>query len=81
MWTVRAAAAPSEAALNESLGESLAEVGQIVFFLLGAMTVVETVDAHAGFKIVTDAIGKRDKKTLLWLWAWSHSSCPRCWTT
>jgi len=67
MWTVRAAAAPSEAALNESLGESLAEVGQIVFFLLGAMTVVETVDAHAGFKIVTDAIGKRDKKTLLWL--------------
>ena len=67
MWTVRAAASSSEAELNASLSESLAEVGQIVFFLLGAMTVVETVDAHAGFKIVTDAIGKRDNRTLLWL--------------
>ena len=67
MWSVRAAGAPSEAALNASLGECLADVSQIVFFLIGAMTVVETVDAHAGFKLVTDAIGTRDKKALLWL--------------
>ncbi len=67
MWTVRAAGAPSEAALNASLGECLADVSQIVFFLIGAMTVVETVDAHAGFKLVTDAIDTRDKKALLWL--------------
>ena len=67
MWAVRAAGAPSEAALNASLGECLADVSQIVFFLIGAMTVVETVDAHAGFKLVTDAIGTRDKKALLWL--------------
>jgi hypothetical protein len=67
MWTVRAAAAPSEAVLNASLGECLADVSQVVFFLMGAMTVVETVDAHAGFKLVTDAIGTRDRKALLWL--------------
>ena len=40
---------------------------QVIFFLIGAMTVVETVDAHQGFKIVTDAIATRDKRKLLWL--------------
>jgi len=67
MWTVRAAGTPSEAALNAALSESLADVSQIVFFLIGAMTVVETVDAHGGFRLVTDAIGQRDRKSLLWL--------------
>ena len=67
MWAVRAAGAPSEAVLTTSLSECLADVSQIVFFLIGAMTIVETVDAHAGFKLVTDAIGTRDKKALLWL--------------
>jgi Na+/H+ antiporter NhaD/arsenite permease-like protein len=67
MWSVRAAGAPSEAVLNASLSECLADVSQIVFFLIGAMTVVETVDAHAGFKLVTDVIGKRNRLQLLWL--------------
>ena len=67
MWTVRAAASSSERVLNESLNESLADVSQIVFFLIGAMTIVETVDAHAGFQLVTNAIGVRDKKRLVWL--------------
>ncbi len=44
-----------------------AEVSEIVFFLLGAMTIVEIVDAHQGFRIVTDSIKTRDFKKLLWL--------------
>lgn len=67
MWTVRAAASGSPDALNKQLNESLADVSQIVFFLVGAMTIVETVDAHAGFQLVTNAIGVRDKQRLVWL--------------
>ena len=34
----------------------LAEISTILFFLLGAMTIVEMVDTHEGFKIITDKI-------------------------
>ena len=34
----------------------LGEIGEILFFLLGAMTIVEVVDQHEGFKIITDKI-------------------------
>jgi len=66
MWTVRAVANGGHE-VEGSLSESLADVSQIVFFLMGAMTIVETVDAHQGFKIVTDSIKTRDRTTLLWL--------------
>lgn len=45
------------------------EVSEIVFFLLGAMTIVEIVDAHQGFKLVTDSINTSDSKVLLWVLA------------
>ncbi len=34
----------------------LGEISQILFFLLGAMTIVEMVDSHEGFKLITDKI-------------------------
>lgn len=64
MWTVRSFGGGDVAA---DLDESLADVSEIVFFLMGAMTIVETVDAHQGFKIVTDSIKTRDRSQLLWL--------------
>jgi Na+/H+ antiporter NhaD/arsenite permease-like protein len=42
-------------------------VAQIIFFLLGAMTIVELIDSHHGFKIVTDAIRTTSKRKILWL--------------
>lgn len=66
MWTIRSAGT-DPSVLNHQLEGSLAEVSQVIFFLIGAMTVVECVDAHQGFKLVTDAITTRDKKKLLWL--------------
>lgn len=42
-------------------------VAQIIFFLLGAMTIVELIDSHHGFKIVTDAIRTTSKRKMLWL--------------
>ena len=49
------------------LTNASAEVSGIVFFLLGAMTIVEIVDAHQGFKLVTDNITTRKPRLLLWV--------------
>jgi Na+/H+ antiporter NhaD/arsenite permease-like protein len=46
---------------------TVAEIAGIVFFLLGAMTIVELVDAHEGFSIVTSKIRVRRKSSLLWI--------------
>jgi Na+/H+ antiporter NhaD/arsenite permease-like protein len=45
----------------------LGEIGEILFFLLGAMTIVEVVDQHEGFKIITDKIKTTNKVKLLWI--------------
>ncbi|GIX00184.1 MAG: sodium:proton antiporter [Pirellulaceae bacterium] len=42
------------------------EIASILFFLMGAMTIVELVDAHEGFALITDRIGTRRKSRLLW---------------
>ena len=45
----------------------LGEIGEILFFLLGAMTIVEVVDQHSGFKVITDKITTTNKVKLLWI--------------
>ncbi|BAX79229.1 sodium:proton antiporter NhaD [Labilibaculum antarcticum] len=45
----------------------LSEISTILFFLLGAMTIVEIVDQHQGFKIITDKIKTTNKIKLLWI--------------
>ncbi len=49
------------------LGHHLNAIAQIIFFLLGAMTIVELVDAHHGFRLITDRIRTTNPKTLLWI--------------
>jgi Na+/H+ antiporter NhaD/arsenite permease-like protein len=51
----------------ESLTEHLGELSGILFFLLGAMTIVELIDAHDGFLIITDKIQTTNKKKLVWI--------------
>src|SRR5688572_18204610 len=53
-----------------SLGENLNEIAQILFFLMGAMTIVELIDSHQGFQFITDAIKTRKPKKLLWIVCW-----------
>ncbi len=48
-----------------SLLHHLGEIGGILFFLLGAMTIVELIDAHNGFALITDRIRTNKKSTLL----------------
>lgn len=43
------------------------DIAGILLFLIGAMTIVELIDAHQGFDIVVDKITTRDKRKLLWI--------------
>jgi Na+/H+ antiporter NhaD/arsenite permease-like protein len=49
------------------LGHHLNAISQIIFFLLGAMTIVELVDAHHGFRFITDRIRTTNPRVLLWV--------------
>ena len=52
---------------HHALLEHLGEISEIIFFLMGAMTIVELVDSHEGFRIITDKITTRNKIKLLWV--------------
>lgn len=52
------------------LGEHLSGIAQILFFLMGAMTIVELVDAHHGFRFITDRIKTKKISSLLWIICW-----------
>ncbi|XP_027362994.1 sodium/proton antiporter 2-like isoform X1 [Abrus precatorius] len=67
LWVIRSVGAPSTDIAVSELTHASAEVSEIVFFLLGAMTIVEIVDAHQGFKLVTDNITTRNPRLLLWV--------------
>ncbi|KQJ86886.1 sodium/proton antiporter 1 isoform X2 [Brachypodium distachyon] len=67
LWVIRSIGAPSTDVAVQELSHTTAEVSEIVFFLLGAMTIVEIIDSHQGFKLVTDNISTRDSRALLWV--------------
>lgn len=50
-----------------TFGHHVSDISQIIFFLLGSMTLVELVDSHKGFKIITDVISTTSKRSLLWI--------------
>ena len=53
--------------ISEELKHHLVDVSEILFFLLGAMTIVELIDAHEGFAIITDKIVTRNRVKLMWI--------------
>ncbi len=53
--------------LNEHLSHHLVDIAEILFFLLAAMTIVELIDAHEGFSIITNKITTNKKVALLWI--------------
>lgn len=80
LWTVYIFYAPSlypmlsldevrEIVTEKQIIEHLGDISEILFFLLGAMTIVELVDVHGGFSLITDRISARKKRTLLWILA------------
>ncbi len=67
LWTVYALASGNPTGVAAELNESLASMAQIVFFLMGAMTIVEVVDAHNGFDVITARIRTTRLSSLMWL--------------
>ena len=53
--------------VDKEIIHHLGEISEILFFLLGAMTIVEVIDKHDGFKIITDKIKTTKKVKLLWI--------------
>ena len=53
--------------LNDSIIEHMGDISEILFFLIGAMTIVELIDVHGGFSVITERITTRKKRKLLWL--------------
>jgi NhaD family Na+/H+ antiporter len=67
LWSVYAILTPDSTHVADSLSETLIGTAQIVFFLMGAMTIVEVIDAHDGFDVVTSRIKTKNLSTLMWL--------------
>jgi len=67
VWTLFVFTGTDTHFIEEELLHHLSEISSILFFLLGAMTIVELVDAHEGFAIITDKITTTKKVRLLWI--------------
>lgn len=52
--------------VGESLKMHLGDTAETLFFLMGAMTIVEVVDTYGGFNFVRDIMKTRSKRKLLW---------------
>ena len=66
-WTVFALLTSDKDTPSHLLTEYLGEIAGILFFLLGAMTIVELIDAHDGFEVITSRIQTTSKKKLVWI--------------
>lgn len=66
-WTVYIMYSDDKHAINEQLSHHLGELSGILFFLLGAMAIVELIDAHDGFDLITVRIKQLNKRKLLWI--------------
>ncbi len=64
-WTLYILQSNSSDKVNEELLHHLGEIASILFFLLGAMTIVELIDSHNGFDIITQKIKTSSKASLL----------------
>lgn len=66
-WTIYIVPSGDFHNVVHQLESHLGEISGILFFLLGAMTIVELIDAHDGFEILTERIKTTDKRKLLWI--------------
>lgn len=47
--------------------EHLASISQLIFFILGALTIIEIVNAHQGFKVILNLIQIASTRKCLWI--------------
>lgn len=66
-WTIYILAQPDKDVVSHQLMDHLGEVAGILFFLLSAMTIVELIDLHDGFQVITDRISTKSEVKMLWI--------------
>jgi Na+/H+ antiporter NhaD/arsenite permease-like protein len=66
-WTIYSIENTNKTEVGNQLMHHLGDISAILFFLLGAMTVVELIDAHDGFQLITEKITTKNKRKLLWI--------------
>lgn len=66
-WVVYALFTPDKTLVNHQLSEHIGSISGILFFLLGAMTIVELIDSYDGFSVITRFIKETNKKKLIWI--------------
>ena len=66
-WSIFALFGGDKDHISEELGHHLSDIAGILFFLLGAMVIVELIDAHDGFEVITQRIQTTNKRKLVWI--------------
>jgi len=66
-WTLYALWGGDKEVVSENLGHHLSDIAGIIFFLHGAMVIVELIDAHDGFEVITQQIRTTSKRKLVWI--------------
>lgn len=67
LWAVYILTSPDKTQVNAELLIHLGDISSILFFLMGAMTIVEVIDSYNGFEVITKRINQTDKVPLLWV--------------
>jgi len=70
LWTIYSLSIGDHGRVGHELDESVTAAAQITLFLLGAMAIVEVVDTHDGFALITSRIRTPKLTSLLWLVSW-----------
>src|SRR6185312_14620733 len=65
LWVIYAMSTGDPGRVGHELEDTIAATARIIFFLIGAMTIVEVIDAHDGFEIITSRIRTRKLAALL----------------
>ncbi|HEY0029931.1 MAG TPA: sodium:proton antiporter NhaD [Bacteroidia bacterium] len=66
-WTVYILMGSDNHLINDQLTEHIGDLSGILFFLMGAMTIVEIIDVHDGFEVITSRITTKNKRKLLFI--------------
>jgi Na+/H+ antiporter NhaD/arsenite permease-like protein len=66
-WSIYALSGSNKELVSENLAHHLADIAGILYFLVGAMVIVELIDAHDGFEVITQRIRTTNKRKLVWI--------------
>lgn len=67
LWTVLVISGEGTAAMGDEFVMHLGDVSETLFFVMGSMVIVELIDSHGGFRVITNQIRTTKKRKLLWI--------------